>query len=1112
MARHFAAVWITAFLGLTAGTAWGQGITNYLNFESPQVKALAVATLSGTDYLLACNTPDNSVEVFEVTSGMPGLVSRLRVPVGQEPVSVLWDPGTRESEGYFYTCNMIGDSVSRVKLFLSGGTVAYEVDTTVYVGDEPMHAAIHGNQIYVSLQSSSRYVTLNTNLFGAPQDQLMIVSSGGEDYALAAPRTVVIDQDYLMVLGHRGFPLEHIPFTPNPGGPNCSYSIGIGEGLDLYIEDLSSPGTVLSRANLGTANFNMVSHNGALLVVSSDARTHHQFESNVRDAEFGFVESYLHYIADPLAGIPETRNLNEEFDMGASSPVDPTQGICQPTDVVAYEPSGGALRVFVCSFGTDRIAVVDGVGSFGSEDWAITLVDQGTSAVALRGPRSLAVSYGDSTTTGDDKIFALNKLTNDITVIEADTLTFSFMPLLHDPVPPHIRDGQSFLYSGLLSGNQFVSCASCHIDGRLDARSWNLGENLATSDGEGADLSALLDLPSTQASNFDPDWIDPQSPQYGWLSNKGAMATQSLQGLLNWEIDSSFQRYVTNAPYHWRGDRRDFVAFRKAFVTLMGAPADADGFPLHPTAQEMTAFETFINSVAYPPNPAQPQEREYSGDFGNPRHTRIVQYDGSPLDEGDGAQLGLKAMRIHVGASPDMTCDSCHSLPEGSSNLVLGAGMGFSFHDACGAEPGVNEVPSLRGLRQKENVFVEFDHSTPAPTIRTGPEFGGMLHSGAASWEDATINDQINANFSNQLGADITAVIAMARELDTGTAPIVGSTFTGGLFNPVATATTFSQFEEQAFLGNCGLAVQLFRPNEPVSYRGFRYLKDLTGNLDYVEVDGGANPGTAISQATLRGLVVGASDRLVLHCTPLGSERRVATENGNPLPLADLSNRPKELVFLPMEPNVAHWRIPQLVDYWDTFPPLGSGYEPLPNANSPGTVVGHLYSLTAMRVLQRALISAGQLPGLRHEAPRRFLIAGENIRHGAVLRIEVASQASQAIELPLYPTGRFTTASNSRLRIWTTAIELEPNQYLSLMVGGDSEPYVRRLFGGSIFDFYLGIGVSASDLETIIAPGFFDPTTKNSHTVEVHNADGTFGRLKQQRIELSDPFAPIPTP
>src|SRR5262245_64772808 len=58
--------------------------SSFANFESPQVHPLAL-TPDGTR-LLAVNTPDNRLSVFELSTGSPVLVEE--IPVGLEPVSV----------------------------------------------------------------------------------------------------------------------------------------------------------------------------------------------------------------------------------------------------------------------------------------------------------------------------------------------------------------------------------------------------------------------------------------------------------------------------------------------------------------------------------------------------------------------------------------------------------------------------------------------------------------------------------------------------------------------------------------------------------------------------------------------------------------------------------------------------------------------------------------------------------------------------------------------------------------------------------------------------------------------------------------------------------------
>jgi len=74
-----------ALLALAFGTAGQAGAqTSFVAFESGQVRTLALS-LDGTR-LFAVNTPDNRLEVFDVSGGV--LTHLLSIPVGMEPVAV----------------------------------------------------------------------------------------------------------------------------------------------------------------------------------------------------------------------------------------------------------------------------------------------------------------------------------------------------------------------------------------------------------------------------------------------------------------------------------------------------------------------------------------------------------------------------------------------------------------------------------------------------------------------------------------------------------------------------------------------------------------------------------------------------------------------------------------------------------------------------------------------------------------------------------------------------------------------------------------------------------------------------------------------------------------
>jgi DNA-binding beta-propeller fold protein YncE len=104
---------------------------SFIEFESGQVRPLAISP--DGKMLFAANTPNGTLEAFDLTSGMP--VFAYRVPVGMEPVAV----AARTSTEVWVT-NLLSDSVSIVTL-----TGTPRVTRTLLVGDEPRDIVFAGN-------------------------------------------------------------------------------------------------------------------------------------------------------------------------------------------------------------------------------------------------------------------------------------------------------------------------------------------------------------------------------------------------------------------------------------------------------------------------------------------------------------------------------------------------------------------------------------------------------------------------------------------------------------------------------------------------------------------------------------------------------------------------------------------------------------------------------------------------------------------------------------------------------------------------------------------------------------------------------------------------------
>jgi DNA-binding beta-propeller fold protein YncE len=155
-----------------------------VTFETGQVRPLALSATGSQ--LFACNTPDNTLEVFDITGG--GLSHVATIPVGLEPLSVAVRgvcarattrsaaPTTRRGVNLgFGTCgseawvvNHLSDSVSIVDLTdMSDARVV----RTLLVGDEPRDIVFGGtakNRAFITTahrgQNTPLQPTIDTEL------------------------------------------------------------------------------------------------------------------------------------------------------------------------------------------------------------------------------------------------------------------------------------------------------------------------------------------------------------------------------------------------------------------------------------------------------------------------------------------------------------------------------------------------------------------------------------------------------------------------------------------------------------------------------------------------------------------------------------------------------------------------------------------------------------------------------------------------------------------------------------------------------------------------------------------------------------------------------------
>lgn len=1050
-----------ALLGALAVPSAAQN--RFVNFETPQTHPIDVATVGGREFVLVCNTPDNSLEIYQAS---PPHAFVQRVPVGMGPASVRWNPDT----GRVYVCNFDGDSISIVRLDSSGsGPLAVlERTTSLGIGDEPSDIAFDPTSTLAAVSLSSRSaVSLVDPLTLAPTGPPLRLSTqiGGFAHTVKMPRALAWLPDGRF-------------FAANLRGGSPGAQPLMLTDIGLYRWDTTFAPLPTALGGLGTTNhaFAPSPDGQVLFVVGTRAQNNAAVGVQAVSAlPTGFVESWLMVVDTPLGGAMNVRNeataggppaaplpsidLNRDYSNAADVPVPTARAIVQPTDVLALaDDSGGVSRIVLTGYHSDNVALLTPDASLpgGYRISIVPVPPLATGSYTVMGPRGLAYSAGN------DLLFVNGRLDNSVAVIDPNTgsVTARF-PLQLDPTPVAIRHGRQFLYSNRFSIDAtnpsnvtggFVSCAACHVDGRIDGLPWDLGDVAA-----GGPL---------QAGFHDPHPLGGGSVPQSFPSEKGPMMTQTLQGLVNWRVNQTFQFMATNAPYHWRGDKPDFVDFNEAFVNLQGMPnigtvAEPKGL----TDTEMAEYRAFINTIVHPPNPEQELSRITPGTLG---------VDPNDPSLASGAKLGM--MLFHnVPTVATRSCVDCHTLPDGSSNT---ASLAFDVFQTITSPttpvPHPFESAGMRNIAQRDMVLHAGFDDLPTEIVSNH----GLLHPGDFTFlASASINTFITQVFAGAFPTPTQreAVVEFVRQFDTGTAPLAGFAFTVDPtlvpLNSGLNQIAFDLFEGQVTEANIGLGV--YTRNNGVE-RGYWF--DVTAVPPAYREEGTAN---FLTRGQVLALAVGTDAVAIAQCTPLGSERRWASPAGSATLLTGV-NAPSNVTLLPMAPNTAY------VDVASFNLNLNLGALPFS-------------SIWALRTLQQSVLDSTLsafglslgVPAFRHEPPRRLRLTGDDIRPGALGLFAFATGTTpasfpiQILEFEIFPTDRFTSTGK---RIWESEVELDAAHTFALLNGGYWAPDVVDVL-----------------LRTNSAPSL-DPVNWNHYLVGVLNEDLTLGAnvTNWQRLSVQD--------
>lgn len=744
--------------------------SSFVNWENTHVHPLDLTP--DRTRLLAVNTADNRIEVFDVTGAT--VVRAFDVPVGLDPVSV-----RARTSNEVWVVNHISDSISVVDLN------ARNVLTTLKTDDEPADVVFTSSpaRAFVSCSQANTVLVFDlTNLAAAPQ-RIAIV---GED-----PRALAIDAAganvYVAIFesgngstalgggttaaaGNFAFPPNVVsdsagPYAgqnppPNNGaafdppqnaaagtppkvslivkknaagqwmddnngdwtslvsGANAQVS-GRPIGWDLADHDVAiidaATLTVSYAKRLMNACMAMAVHpsTGEITVVGTDGTNEIRFEPVVK-GKFLRVEFARVDPAGPSSlGVVD---LNSHLTYATSSvpQAERDKSLGDPRGIV-WNSSGS--RAYISGMGSNNLVVIDAAGNRAGISPTIQ-VGEGPTGLALDELRG--------------RLYVLDKFEGALSVVSlASEYEIARVPF-HDPSPASIRVGRKHLYdTHKTSGLGHIACASCHIDSRHDRLAWDLGDPAGSPKSvAGQNLGANIPGLNTGFQPFHP--------------MKGPMTTQTLQDIIGKE------------PLHWRGDRNGLEEFNPAFIGLQGDDSSL-------TAQEMQQFEDFLATITYPPNPYRNFDNTLPTNLPLPGHYTTGRFApaGQPLPNGN-AVAGLTAYRppnlLDGGA---LACVTCHTLPTG-----MGTDYRLLFNTFAPIAPGPNgerhhmlvsvdgttnvstKVPQLR------NVYEKTGFNTTQLINTAG---FGFLHDGSVDSIERFIAEPVFDVVDDQMIANLTA-------------------------------------------------------------------------------------------------------------------------------------------------------------------------------------------------------------------------------------------------------------------------------------------------------------------------------------------------------------------
>ncbi|MBX3388086.1 MAG: hypothetical protein KF691_01380 [Phycisphaeraceae bacterium] len=747
--------------------------SSFVNWESPHVHPLD-KTPSGAR-LLAVNTADNRLEVFDITHGLPYSVAS--VPVGLDPVSV-----RARTENEVWVVNHISDTISVVDLS------TMNVVRTINTKDEPSDVVFAGTpqRAFVTCSSAKVVQVFDAANPGSPTAEIAIkgevpramavspdgtrvyaaiFESGNGSTILGGGATanmgVVLGYPPNVVSDFSG-PYSGINPPPNVGTlfvPAKNPAAGTPPKVGLIVRkdasgkwmddnsgdwtDLVSgakaaksgriPGwnlpdrdlAVIDASTLGVTYATQLMNicmgvavnpaDGTVTVIGTEATNEKRFEP-VLTGKFIRVEMAS---VNPATLASTVVDLNPHLTYAASSipQSERNKSLGDPRGVIWN--SQGTIG-YVSGMGSNNVIVVNAAGARAG---LAPTIDVG------EGPTGLALDEAH------DRLYVMNKFEGSISVVSLSSQTQILKVPFFDPTTSDIKTGRKHLYNTHMnSGLGQIACASCHVDGKMDRLAWDLGDPSGSAQAL-VDLNTGFGIPglNTGFEAFHP--------------MKGPMTTQTLQDIIGHE------------PHHWRGDRSGIEAFANAFLGLQGA----DG-PLPPGP--MQEFENFLATITFPPNPFRNIDNTLPSNLPLPGHFSPGRFSaaGLPLPNGN-AGNGLAIYRSAARRLDNnaLACVSCHTLPtgmgpdaawNGTQFVAIAPGPQGQHHLGLVSTDGSTNVTMK--VPQTRNEYKKTGFNTTQLENTAG---FGLLHDGSVDSIERFVAEPVFRVNSDQEIADLTALM-----------------------------------------------------------------------------------------------------------------------------------------------------------------------------------------------------------------------------------------------------------------------------------------------------------------------------------------------------------------